>query len=139
MKIYIWIIVGVVPRWKSFITSAANGSVAGIWQLGDHTKYPSWTEWLTGADDGVNTDGNDDDDGGNDGIGDVMGSGSCGDGGTDDTIVDADALKRIREYDVDMFAWMAKPFGDFDGMNGITFGSEWSAGTAAFFCFCDRI
>lgn len=84
-------IIILLPRRKSFITSAANGFVAGIWQLGDHTKKPSWTEWfleeidvvVAGSDGGIGVidnigDGNDSDDGGG-GAG-----GSGGGGGSDD-------------------------------------------------------
>lgn len=34
-----------LPRWKSFITSFASGSIFGIWQPGFHTRNSSGTVW----------------------------------------------------------------------------------------------
>lgn len=48
------------------MTSAASGFVLGIWQLGENTKNPSLTVWLSGVDDWIDGDDDDGEDGGGD-------------------------------------------------------------------------
>lgn len=93
------------------MTSAANGFVLGIWQLGENTKNPFLTVWLSAGDDWIDSDDDDDDDGGD-----------CEDD-------DNDALNRIDEKFVDMFDCECNSRVFVETINGITFWCKSSAET----------
>lgn len=83
---FFWVVI-ILPLRNSFITSAARGSVFGIWQPGENTKNPSLTEvWLSGGVVTINSDAGDDDDNEDD-----------DDDDDSDDVGEEDALNRICE------------------------------------------